>query len=267
MGTLVCFHAHPDDESITSGGTMAKASAEGHRVVLVLATGGENGEVPDDLASGETLKERRRVETERSADILGVARIAWLGYEDSGMQGWEQNGNPASFLQADVDDAAGRLASILREEDADVLTTYDWHGNYGHPDHIKVHTVGHRAAALASTPIVYEVTINRDEMERFMATHADALSNESGERPTTDDGNPFGQPESELTTAVDVSAFIDAKRRSLMCHASQVTDSGLFLRMPPEIFLEAFGTEWFTRVGAPKGIHESELAGLESHEA
>jgi LmbE family N-acetylglucosaminyl deacetylase len=109
---------------------------------------------------------------------------------------------------------------------------------------------------------VYEVTINRDEMERFMAAHADALLDESGEQPTTDDGNPFGQPESELTTAVDVSAFIDAKRGSLTCHASQVTDSGLFLRMPPEIFLEVFGTEWFTRVGAPKGIHETELAGL-----
>ena len=94
MGTLVCFHAHPDDESITTGGTMARAAAEGHRVVLVIATNGEYGEVPEDLAPGETLVDRRRVETAHSAEALGIDRVVWLGYEDSGMTGWEQNANP-----------------------------------------------------------------------------------------------------------------------------------------------------------------------------
>src|SRR5262245_33472525 len=109
MGTLVCFHAHPDDEAVSTAGTMAKAAAAGHRVVLVVATGGEAGEVPDDLAPGESLLERRRRETMCSAETIGIARVAWLGYQDSGMTGWTQNTDPASFLQADTESAARRL--------------------------------------------------------------------------------------------------------------------------------------------------------------
>src|SRR5262245_28277090 len=141
MGTLVCFHAHPDDETMTTGGSMARAHAEGHRVVLVVATNGEHGEVPDDLGD-ETLVVRRRAETDASAAELGADRVAWLGYTDSGMTGWDQNADPASFMQAPLQEAAERLAGVLREEAATVLTIYDWHGNYGHPDHIKVHQVG-----------------------------------------------------------------------------------------------------------------------------
>ena len=92
MGTLVAFHAHPDDEALTTGGTSPRASAEGHRVVLVVATNGEFGESPDDLAPGETLVDRRRAETDRSAATLGVHRVVWLGYRDSGMTGWESPG-------------------------------------------------------------------------------------------------------------------------------------------------------------------------------
>src|SRR5262245_62819296 len=108
--SIVFFHAHPDDEVILTGGSMAKASEEGHRVVLVVATNGEHGEVPDDLAEGETLADRRRSETERSAAALGVDRLVWLGYADSGMTGWEANLNEESFWKADVDEAAARLA-------------------------------------------------------------------------------------------------------------------------------------------------------------
>ena len=240
---------------------MAKASAAGHRVVLVVATGGEHGETPDDLANGETLHHRRRAETERSCAGLGVHRIVWLGYEDSGMQGWEQNADPTSFHQAPLEEAAERLAAILREERADVLTTYDWHGNYGHPDHIKVHHVGNRAAELAGTPTVYEATINREHVARLMevARQNGAEVEGPGE---TDDGNPFGMAEEDLTTAVDVTAYIEAKRAALKAHASQITDSSFFLTMEPEVFSMAFGTEWFIRHGAPRGIHESELGGL-----
>ena len=112
MGTLVCFHAHPDDEAISTGGTIARAAAEGHRVVLVLATNGEWGESPADLGD-QTLLERRRDEVAASAAALGVARIVWLGYEDSGMTGWAQNTNPGSFLQAPLDEAAERLAADI----------------------------------------------------------------------------------------------------------------------------------------------------------
>lgn len=276
MGTLVCFHAHPDDEAISTGGTMARASAAGHRVVLVVATGGEFGETPPDLADGETLRDRRWSEVQASAAALGIHRVADLGYLDSGMTGWEQNADPANFLNAPLDEAAKRLSEILTEEQADVLTVYDWHGNYGHPDHIKVHQVGHRAAELAGTPHVYEATMNRDAMERLIAAakeagfsfnpdDVDADAQPDGEErgPQTDDGNPFGQPESELTTAVDVSAFLEQKRAALRAHASQISDSSFFLKMPDTVFAMAFGTEWFTRIGVERGrLDETWLAGL-----
>ncbi|MCU1395223.1 MAG: putative hydrolase [Ilumatobacteraceae bacterium] len=260
MGTLVAFHAHPDDECIGTGGTLARAAAEGHRVVLVLATNGDFGEVPDDLATGETLVERRRTEVLRSAEVLGVHRVEWLGYKDSGMTGWEQNADPDSFHLADVDAAASRLAAILREEHADVVTTYDWHGNYGHPDHIKVHVVGNRAAELASTPAVYEMTVNRDAIMRQVAAarEADDGSAFGGDDfdPTgpADDGNPMGMPEAEITHAVDVRDYIGAKRASMRCHRSQITDTSFFLQMPEEVFAEAFGTEWFIKHGAEPGM-------------
>jgi LmbE family N-acetylglucosaminyl deacetylase len=267
MATLVCFHAHPDDEALTTGGIMAQAAAAGHRVVLVVATGGELGEVPDDLAPGETLVERRRVETLRSAEALGVARVAWLGYEDSGMSGWAQNENPTAFIQADVDEAAARLAAILDDEAAGVITVYDHHGNYGHPDHIQVHVVGHRAAELAGTPNVYEATMNTDDFMRVMAM-ARAAGIDLGpveEDPAawTDDGLPVGTPEAQLTTAVDVSDFLAAKRAALACHRSQTTDVGGLLSMPEEYFARSFGTEWFVRKGAPPGIRERTLVGLQ----
>src|SRR5262249_6986135 len=159
MSTLVTFHAHPDDEAIATGGVMARAAADGHRVVLVVATAGELGEVAEGvLSDGENLASRRKAEQERAAEILGVARVAYLGYHDSGMAGEPTNDAPGAFAAAPVDEAAARLAAILSEEDAEVLTVYDDNGGYGHPDHIQVHRVGVRAAELAGTPRVYEST-------------------------------------------------------------------------------------------------------------
>ena len=265
MGTLVCFHAHPDDESISTGGTMARAVAEGHRVVLVVATNGDHGESPEDLAKGETLVDRRRAETAQSAAALGVARLEFLDYADSGMTGWDQNEHPRSFLRAPLDEAASALAAILSQEAADVLTTYDWHGNYGHPDHIKVHTVGHRADEMAGTPAVFESTKNRDVMKRFfdMARENGGVSGPDGvdwdpDAPA-DDGNPVGTPESELTHMVDVGEFIAAKRASIRCHKSQITDAGFFSSMPDEQFAMAFGTEWYIRKGATHPVREGWL--------
>jgi LmbE family N-acetylglucosaminyl deacetylase len=261
VATLVCFHAHPDDEAISTGGSMARAAAEGHRVVLVVATNGEHGEHPEDLGPGETLVERRRTETEASAAVLGVSRIVWLGYSDSGMTGWEQNSHEGAFIQADVDEAAARLAGVLREERADVLTTYDWHGNYGHPDHIQVHRVGHRAAELAGTPAVFEATMNRDHIRRQMeAARAAGVTLFEGPEEEfdidgpADDGNPLGMPEAELTHAVDVSAYVVQKRDAVAAHRSQVTDTSFFLQMPEDAFAVAFGTEWFIEVGATPGV-------------
>jgi LmbE family N-acetylglucosaminyl deacetylase len=256
MGTLVCFHAHPDDEAISTGGSMARAAAEGHRVVLVVATDGAHGEVPDDLAEGETLADRRRKETDASADVLGISRVAWLGYGDSGMTGWDQNDHDNTFHQAPVDEAAERLAAILREEDADILTIYDWHGTYGHPDHIKVHTVGTQAGATVGTVRVLEATANRDAMAAMILAAQEAgvvvgspddddNADDFDPHGPADDGNPFGTPEAELTLSVDVSDFAEHKRASMRCHRSQITDSSFFLEMPADVFAMAFGTEWF----------------------
>ena len=265
MGTLVCFHAHPDDECMMTGGSMARASDEGHRVVLVVATNGDHGEVPDDLAPGETLVQRRQAETARSAEVLGVHRVVWLGYADSGMTGWEQNDHEHSFFQATIDEAAERLAAVLREENADVLTVYDWHGNYGHPDHIKVYAVGHRAAELAGTPAVFEATMNRDAMKRFfdeakrMGVNPQPEGEEWDPDDPADDGNPMGTPESELTHSVDVSAYVLRKKASITYHRSQVTDAGFFMSLPDEAFAFAFGTEWFTRKDARHPLRDGWL--------
>ena len=256
--TLVTFHAHPDDESISTGGSIARAVAEGHRVVLVLATRGEVGEVPDGfLEPGEEVWERRTAETLRAAEILGAHRVEFLGYRDSGTSVTPPVHDPGSFWAADVSEAAARLAAILTEERADVLTVYDDHGGYGHPDHIQVHRVGHRAAELAATAQVFEATMNRDHIRRLMAQALDLLD-DATERPEMDI-DEFGTPEASITTRLDVRDFTDAKRAAMAAHASQIGENSFFLQMPPDAFREAFGWEWFMRRGASPGISESSL--------
>ena len=167
MGTIVSFHAHPDDESIGTAGTLARAADAGHRVVLVFATRGELGEpVPGVLADGEQLALRRSAECYTAAQALGAHRVEFLGYTDSGMMGEPTNDAPYCFWRAPVEHAARRLAVILDEEEPDVLTVYDDIGGYGHPDHIQVHRVGMRAAELSAVPVVAQQTINRDWLAR-----------------------------------------------------------------------------------------------------
>jgi LmbE family N-acetylglucosaminyl deacetylase len=252
MATIVCFHAHPDDEAIATGGVMARYSAAGHRVVLVLATRGEHGEVAEGfLDQGEELWQRRVAETQASADLLGVARVAYLDYVDSGMMGTPENDAPGSFWQADVDQAAARLAALLDEEGADVLTHYDENGNYGHPDHIQVHRVGRLAGRLAGTPKVYEATMNRDHIRRLMSVMPQPT--EAPDAPDEGFIDTLGVPESMITTGIDVRDFVAAKRASMAAHASQIAESSFFLQMPEEAFRESFGWEWFMLEGRAPG--------------
>jgi len=267
VATLVAFHAHPDDESLSMGGTLARAAAEGHRTVLVVATGGEHGQVPGDLGPGESLADRRRRETEAACAALGVSRLAWLGYEDSGMTGWVQNANRGAFVNAGVDEAAARLAAILDEERPEVFTTYDWHGNYGHPDHLQVHAVGHRAADRSGVEGVYEVTMNRDWFRSLVAMaraagvpETEGFADFDADAPA-DDGNPMGEPESAISHRVEVADWCAAKLQAISCHASQVTDVSYFTQMPPDIFRLAFGTEWFIRRGETGPPREAWLFG------
>ena len=266
MATMVSFHAHPDDECIACGGVIRKASEEGHRVVLVVATRGERGEVPDGfLADGEELWQRRVAETHASAEILGAQRVEFLGYTDSGMMGTPDNSAPGSFWSAPVDEAAKKLAAILEEERADVLTCYDDIGGYGHPDHIQVHRVGMRAAEMAGTPRVYQNTMNRDHLERGRAAFIEEAAAAGIDVPedALDDAEDWGKPESVITAAVDVTPYLEHKRRAMRAHASQISEASLFLAMPDEAFRYGFGTEWFIRDGQGPGITETDLlAGL-----
>lgn len=260
MATLVSFHAHPDDECIACGGVMRKAYEEGHRVVVVVATRGELGEVPEGfLADGEELWQRRLIETRESVAVLGASRLEFLGYRDSGMMGAQANDQPGSFWSAPVEEAAQRLADILREENADVLTCYDDNGGYGHPDHIQVHRVGMRAAELAGTPRVYQSTINRDQIRRASEAAAGNGGPNGAELPDLDANPGFGKPEAVITGAVDVSAYTEYKRRAMRAHASQISEDSFFLAMPEEAFAHAFGTEWFIRDGQGPGITETDL--------
>jgi len=266
MATLVSFHAHPDDESISTGGTLAKASADGHRVVLVFATRGEHGEVAEGfLDPGETLGQRREKECHRSAEILGAPRVEFLGHIDSGMIGTPENDLDGSFWTAPVEESAARLAEILREEDADILTIYDSDGAYGHPDHIQVHRVGVRAAELAGTPRVFEATMNRDHLRKVIEIGREAGLIPADEVPDVGEDSTFGRPEAVITTCVDIRHLISTKRASMAAHASQISETSFFLLMPDEAFAQSFGWEWFIRHGVePTGEMDDDLfAGLD----
>ncbi len=258
MATLVCFHAHPDDESIATGGLMTLSKRDGHEVVLVVATRGEQGEPqPGVLNDGEALWERRVVETHQAAEIMNLDRVEFLGYEDSGMIGEPTNENPLCFWQADVEEASQRLAAILREVDADVLTIYDSHGGYGHPDHIQVHRVGKRAAEIAGVDRVFQSTMNRDRIMKQMAENASVFEDEiegelEGEtaeqmrqRAEAADRGEFGSPEAVITHAVDVADVVDVKKAAMAAHRSQIGPDSFFFKMPEAVFAAAFGTEWF----------------------
>lgn len=259
--TLVSFHAHPDDEALLTAGTLARAAAEGHRVVLVMATAGGAGLAASDMLDRGDLQQQRTEELRRSAAALGCARVEWLGYDDSGMAGTVGGGPseapPDAFAAADVDEAAQRLADILLEEAADVLTIYDERGGYGHPDHVAVTRVGTRAAQLAGTRVVLEATVDRTQLLRAARLvhwlprvpadfHPDRLA-------------AAYSPRAAVTHRVDVGAVIGCKRAAMAAHASQATsDDGvrtlaLFLRLPRPLFRRVFRYEWFTERGRVPG--------------
>ncbi|HRA44568.1 MAG TPA: PIG-L family deacetylase [Phycicoccus sp.] len=248
MTTIVFVQAHPDDEASAVACTMSIATDRGDRVVTVYATNGDHGEAPTDLAEGETVVQRRRKEAEGSAAVTG-SEIRWLDYADSGMFGWEQNDLEGSFHAASTDEAGGRLAAILDEVRPDVVVGYDFHGNYGHPDHVKVHHVTKRALALHSgSPRYLESTINRDFMRRMRDT-AVAMGVEVGDwnpDQVMEDGHPLGTPESDLHWQVDGREVIERKRAALGCHASQTSDVGMMLAIPEEAFREGWGFEHFS---------------------
>ncbi len=251
-GAVVFLHAHPDDEAIFTGGTMARLAAAGWRVVLVVATGGELGAAPDWTLDVRGLGEHRRAETNRAAELLGVQRVEFLGYRDSGMPGSPGNVAPGSLCTADEEEVAARVAGILSEEAATAAVFYDECGIYGHPDHVKVHEIGMRAAELAGTEVVYLATVDREYLH-FVETHlvVEARSH-VGELGLA--GSGLGVPTVVVTTMVDVRDVLQVKRRAMAAHASQIPETTSAMQLPTDAFSAVYGFEWFVRLGPPGPI-------------
>jgi LmbE family N-acetylglucosaminyl deacetylase len=247
--TIVFVHAHPDDEAIFTGGTMARLAAGGHRVVLVVATGGELGETPDGASPTARLADHRREETAAAAEALGVARVAWLGYHDSGMAGDAANGAPGSFWSADPAEATDRLAGVLRDEGPAAVVVYDETGIYGHPDHVQVHRIGRRAAAVAGVPTVYDATVDREYLH-FVETHLVEEAILAGDLGLV--RSHIGLPSVAIDLALDVRDVLDRKRRAMAAHASQIPESTSALQLPAHHFADVYGWEWYVRSG-PRG--------------
>ena len=249
---LVSLHAHPDDEALLTGGTLARVAAEGHRVVLVVATDGAAG-----LADGssESLAARRAAELDRSAQALGVARVVRLGHRDSGyLTAATSEGEPV-FRDLPVELVAAEVARVLREEGADVLTSYDARGGYGHPDHVHVHHVGALAAELAGTPVVLEATVDRTLLHRAMRV-VSLVPGGVGD-VTADRVRGAFTARRDITHRVDVRRHAGVKRAALAAHASQsetggvrgVRGLGLLLLLPRPVFRVLAGREWFVQRG------------------
>jgi len=231
-GAVVFFHAHPDDESIFTGGTIARCVASGRRAILVVATSGGLGRPAPRCAR---LEERREDETREAASILGLHRVEFLRYPDSGMRGDPCNNEAGRFSTLAADDAATRLATILREEHAAALVSYDRSGIYGHPDHVQVHVVGRLAARLAPVPTLYEATVDREYLH-FVGPH---LVERACRGRARDLG--VGAPSVAITTTVPVGEHFGTKRRAIRAHRSQVPPA----RLDPAVY----GFEWYMRRG------------------
>ncbi|MDQ6641107.1 MAG: PIG-L family deacetylase [Actinomycetota bacterium] len=259
--TLVSFHAHPDDEALLTGGTLARAAAEGHRVVLVTATSGERGLAGAQDGQGEELGRIRVAELRAAAKALGCARVVSLGYGDSGLRPAEDD--TSAFANVDVESAARRLADLLSAERADVLTIYDRNGGYGHPDHLQVHRVGTRAAQLAETPVVLDATVSAGLFRLALRVlrllgHAVGSSAPLGTQQVFSDRR-------EITHRVRVTGFLRAKRAAMAAHDSQRRAEGqtrvmdYFLRLPLPAFGIVFGREWFIEHGRTPGRSQGDV--------
>jgi N-acetyl-1-D-myo-inositol-2-amino-2-deoxy-alpha-D-glucopyranoside deacetylase len=252
--SLLLVHAHPDDESIGTGATMAKYAAEGARVTLVTCTLGELGEIiPPDLRHlfPDELGQYRIAELDRACAALGVEDRRFLGgegrYRDSGMMGLPDNDDPRCFWQASIDEAADALAKIIDEVAADVIVTYDAKGFYGHPDHIQAHRVTRRAHELTGKAAKLYATA----MPRSVLAGAVELPEDSWFRKYTD--LSVGVAGDQVTTEIDATSYLDAKRSAMRAHETQITVDGDFYALSNDLGARILGTEYYTQLDGPQG--------------
>ena len=250
--TVAFFHAHPDDEAIFTAGTMARLAADGHHVVLVMATGGEHGVGASDCGVGfdrSAVGAIRRSETDRAAAILGIGTVIACGFEDSGLDGE----NPAGLAHQRTGRAADRVARLLGAHDVrpDIWVTYDERGIYGHPDHIAVHEIGRAVAELTGPATLYEATVDREYLH-FVETHVvieAGLPDHPREFGLA--GTDLGSATLEVDVELDVTSMLAIKRAAMAAHASQIPPHSTAMRMAPAAFAAVYGYEWYRRVGPP----------------
>jgi N-acetyl-1-D-myo-inositol-2-amino-2-deoxy-alpha-D-glucopyranoside deacetylase len=252
--SLLLVHAHPDDESIGTGATMARYAAEGARVTLVTCTLGEMGEIiPPDLRHllPDELGQHRIGELERACAALGVTDHRFLGgegrFRDSGMMGLPDNEDPRCFWQANVDEAAGLLAEIVDEVAADVIVTYDANGFYGHPDHIQAHRVAWRAHELTGRKAkFYATAMPVSALAEAVKLPGDSWFVRSGDLTVS-------VPDDQVTTAVDAAKYLEAKIAAMRAHETQITVDGEFFALSNEIGQRVLATEYFTLLAGQRG--------------
>jgi N-acetyl-1-D-myo-inositol-2-amino-2-deoxy-alpha-D-glucopyranoside deacetylase len=266
---LLLVHAHPDDESIETGATMAKYAAEGAAVTLVTCTLGELGEViPAGLAhlaadAEGGLGEYRIGELRAACAELGVTDHRFLGgpgrWRDSGMMGLPTNDEPGCFWQADVDEVAAELLDVIREVRPQVIVTYDQHGFYGHPDHIQAHRVAWRAFGLADGLVskFYATAMPRS----VLAGAIDLMRDGPADRPAVGGVNfaqvesvddlPFGIGDEEVTTEIDARDYLDAKLAAMRAHATQISVDSPFFALSDHVGQRVLGTEYYTLMAGP----------------
>ncbi|BCM69265.1 hypothetical protein EASAB2608_04599 [Streptomyces sp. EAS-AB2608] len=277
---LLLVHAHPDDESINNGATMARYAAEGAHVTLVTCTLGERGEViPPELRhlTGPALGAHRRGELAAAAAALGVTDVRLLGgagrYGDSGMTGLPDNDDPGCFWQADVDEAAGLLADVIQEVRPQVLVTYDDNGGYGHPDHVQAHRVAMRAVDLAAArghriAKVYWNRVPRSVAEAAFARLQDELPALPFDKSAGVDDVPGVVADERITTAVDGTAHAAAKAAAMRAHATQIEVAEPYFALSNALAQPLFTTEYYELVRGPGQRGETDLfAGLRTGEA
>jgi N-acetyl-1-D-myo-inositol-2-amino-2-deoxy-alpha-D-glucopyranoside deacetylase len=273
---LLLVHAHPDDESIGTGATMAAYAAQGAGVTLVTCTRGELGEIiPPELAylaagAGDRLGEYRAGELAAACAALGVTDHRFLGgpgrWRDSGMMGLPDNQSPGCFWQADLDEAAGELAAVIRDVAPQVVVTYDANGFYGHPDHIQAHRVTRQAIRVAADPhaavppgggSAWRVAkLYATAMPRSVLAEAIKLgpARPAGFRQAGSVADlPFGVPDEQITTEIDGTGYLAAKIAALRSHATQVAVDGLFFALSDMVGQRIDGREYYTLLAGPLG--------------
>lgn len=237
--TVVFFHAHPDDESIFTGGTIARLADAGVPTCVVIATG-------NDGPAASVLERQRAEEAARACEVLGVGSLHLLGYGDAGAVT-----GSAPFHAVEVEEATERLAAILRSVRATELVIYDEGGIYAHADHLAVHVVGRRAAAAAGIVTVHEATVDREYLH-FVETHlvGHAVEWLVGEDAVTAlNRAPLGVSTVEVTTVVDVRGVLTRKRAAIEVHESQIAVDSPLRSMDDDTFAAVYGYEWFVRRG------------------